>query len=122
MLRPDRSVVQPGRNRMGQVDLPVIILKEVGHGTLQDSRLSSGETRGVFTASDSQAAGLDTDHLDLHIPDERMEEAHRIAATPDASDEAIRHPTFCRQDLSPSLSSDDRLKVTDHPRIGMGSE
>src|SRR6267143_1960401 len=107
---------------MRQINLSIVTLEQIGHGALQDSRLSSGKTHGVLSARNPQAASFDADHLHLLVSDERVEESHGIAATADAGNEAIRQPAFCHQDLSPSFTSDDGLEVTDHHRIGMGSE
>ena len=118
----DRGVVQPGGNRMSQINLSVVTLEQIGHGALQDAWLSSGKTCGMLSTLHPQAAGFDANHLHVLVPDERMEESHGIAATADAGNEVIRQPAFCRQDLSPSFTSDDGLEVSDHHRIGMGSE
>ena len=107
---------------MRQINLSIVTLKQIGHGALQDTRLSSGKSRSVLSARDPQAAGFDANHLHLFVPDERMEESYGIAATANAGNEAIRQPAFCRQDLSPSFTSDDGLEVTDHHRIGMGPQ
>src|SRR5262245_62063914 len=107
---------------MGQINLAIVILEQIGHGTLQDSWLSAGKPSGMFSTCDTQATGFDTNHLDLLVPDECIEESYRIAATADASDEAIRQPALCRQNLSPSFPSDNRLEVTNHHRIRMGTK
>src|SRR6185295_651157 len=107
---------------MCQIDLPIGILKEIGHGPLQHTRRSSGKSRRMFSARDTQAARFNTNHLHLLVPDERMEESYSIAPTTDAGNEAIRQPAFCYEDLSPSFPSDDRLEITDHHRIGMGPQ
>src|ERR1700693_1280976 len=107
---------------MGQINLSIVTLEQIGHGALQDARLSSGKTRGVLSARDPQAAGFDTDHFHLLVSNKCVEESYGIAAPTDAGNEAIRQPAFCRQDLSPSFTPDDGLEVTDHHRIGMGPE
>src|SRR6476660_6037681 len=107
---------------MRQINLSVGILKKIGHGPLQHTWRSSGKSRRMFSARDSQTARFNTDHLHLLIPDKRMEESDGIAATADAGNETIRQPSFCRQDLSPSFPSDDGLEITNHHRIGMGPQ
>src|ERR1043166_9732290 len=107
---------------MRQINLSVGILKEIGHGPLQHTRRSSRKSRCMFSARDTQTARFNADHLHLLVPDKRMEEPYGIAATTDAGDEAIRQPAFCRQNLSPSFPTDDRLKISDHHRIGGGSQ
>src|ERR1043165_165279 len=107
---------------MRQINLSVGILKEIGHGPLQHTRRSSCKSRRMFSARDTQTARFNTAHLNLLIPDKRIEESDGIAPTTDAGDEAIRQPALFRQDLSPSLTSNDRLEITDHHRIGMGTQ
>src|SRR4026209_1297026 len=107
---------------MGQIHLPIVALKQICHGSLQDTRLSSGKTRGMFSAREPQAAGLNADHFYLLVPDECMEESYGIAAPADAGNQAIRQPAFCSKNLPPGFTSDDGLEIPDHHRIGMGSE
>src|SRR6185295_1947583 len=102
--------------------LSIVTLKEIGHGALQDARSATGKTRGMLSARDPHAAGFDADHFHLLFPYERIEESNRITPPADTGDEAIRQPSFCRHDLSPSFTSDDGLEVPDHHRIWMRPE
>src|SRR5215813_13606230 len=76
----------------------------------------------MLSARDAKTARFNADHLHLLVPDKRMEKSYGIASTTDTGNEAIRQPAFCRQDLSSSFPTDDGLEITDHHRIGMGSQ
>ena len=92
VLRPDRGVVEPGGNRMRQLDVAVVVLQDERARALQHARAAAGEARGVAAPDDRLAAGLDADEPDARVADERVEDAHGVAAAADARDDRIGQP------------------------------
>ena len=73
-------------------------------------------------ARDRFAARLDADQPDAGVVDERVEDAHGVAAAADARDDGIGQPSGQLEDLRPRLAADDRLKLAHHQRIRMRPE
>jgi hypothetical protein len=71
------------------------------------------------TARKPVARGFHAIDLHLRIVQERVEQAHRIRAAPDAGNERIGQASFRREHLLARFVPDHRLKVTHHHRIGM---
>ena len=61
VLGADRRVVEPGRDRVRQLDVAVLVLQHEGARALQDAGAAAGEPRRVAPARDLLAAGLDAD-------------------------------------------------------------
>ena len=68
------------------------------------------------------AAGLDADQPDVAIVDERVEDAHRVAAAADAGDDRVGQPAGQLEDLRARLAADHRLELAHHQRIRMRPE
>ena len=102
---------------MGQLDLPVVVLEQIGHGPVQDADRARGEPRRVLAALDAEPTRLDPDHLDLLVLEERREHADRVAPPAHARDEVVREPAFGLEDLLARLPADHGLEVPDHHRI-----
>jgi hypothetical protein len=60
---------------MSRIDLPVFVLKQVGHGALQDARLPAGKPRRMLATHNPTPSGFHPYHLDLGITEERMEQS-----------------------------------------------
>ncbi len=60
----DGGVVESSRDGVGELDLAVIVLEEVGAGALEDAERAALEAGGVLFGEDAFAAGFDTDHGD----------------------------------------------------------
>jgi hypothetical protein len=80
MLGADAGVVQPGRDRVRLLDLPVLVLEEQRLEAVQYADLA---VRGAGTAF-----GLDADELRGRVGEAR-EGARRVAAPADAGDDVI---------------------------------
>ncbi len=81
--------------------------------------LPPANRRRVAAARDALAAGLDADEPDVAIVDERVEDAHRVAAAADARHHGIGQASGQLEDLRPRLAADDRLELAHHQRIRM---
>ena len=64
---------------------------------MQDARRAAGEARGVVARRDAAAAGLDADQPHARVVDERVEDAHRVAAAADAGDDEVGQPAGARR-------------------------
>ncbi len=73
---------------MGFDDLAVLILQEVGLGTVKHADRPLAECRRMFAAVDPLAGGFHADHLD-RIFQERIKESHGVAAATDAGHQRI---------------------------------
>ncbi len=73
----------------------------------------------MFAAHNPAPSGFHPDHLDLAIPQKRMEQPDGIAPAPDTGDEIIRQLPLRSQNLFPCFFPDNRLKITNHHGIGM---
>ena len=58
MLRPYRSVVQAGRNGVGESDLAVVVLQDVRVGALQNAGRTTAESRRVIAEEGTAATSF----------------------------------------------------------------
>ena len=107
---------------MRELDVAVLVLQHEGARPLQHAGAAAGEPRRVAAARDALAAGFDADQPHVAIVDERVEDAHRVAAAADARDHGIRQASGQLEDLRPRLAADDRLELADHQRVRMRPE
>ena len=69
MLRPDRGIIEPGRDRPAVGDLPVRVLQHIGLGAVQDARPAAQQGRAMLGAVEPLARRLDADQP--HAPRRR---------------------------------------------------
>ena len=122
MLGTHGCVVEPSRNRVGQLDVPVKILEDVAPCALQDADRAAGESSRMPALDDPLAAGFDTDEANPRIVHEPVEDTERVAPAPDAGDHRVRQAANLRLELLPSFPADDRLELPHHQGVGMGTE
>src|SRR4051812_14574591 len=106
MLGPDRRIVESSRNRMRQLDIAIVILQNVGAGTLQHAGTATGKAGGMAAARDRPPARLDTDQPNGAVADERVEDAQRITAAADARDNGVGETAGQLEDLAAGLAPD----------------
>src|ERR1043166_7567325 len=107
---------------MSRSYLAVVILQNVAHRSLQDSRTSAAarvEARRVLAQLISRAAGFDADHFDCSVSKEWMKQPDRVRTTTDTRNQRIRQTTFAFQNLRARFTSDHALKVAHHHRKRM---
>src|SRR5689334_15558467 len=119
MFRADTRVVKASRDRMTFLDLPVIVLEQIGTVAVQYARRAGRDRGTVLVALQALAAGFNADNLDVLIIEERMKDADRIRAAADGSNDEIRQTAFGLKDLLLGFRADDGLEIADHFRIGM---
>ena len=119
VLRPNRRVVEPCGNRMGQLDIAVLVLQHERARALEHARAAAGKPRGVPAADNLLAARLHADQAHLTIVDERIEDADRVAAAADARHDRVRKPPGLLDDLLPRFAADHGLKLAHHQRVGV---
>src|SRR5690606_33485811 len=86
VLGTDRGVIETGADRVRELDLAVVVLKDVGLRALENAELAAFETRGVFAAFDAAAAGFDADQAYGGLLEKFEEEADRVRTAADAGD------------------------------------
>src|ERR1043166_6066710 len=104
---------------MGRSYLAVVILQNVAHRSLQDSRTSAAarvEARRGLAQLISRAAGLAAHHFDCGVSKEWMKQPDRVRTTTDTRNQRIRQTTFAFQNLRARFTSDHALKVAHHHR------
>ena len=89
VLGPDARIVEAGGDRVGLLDLPVLVLQQQRIAALQHAGRAVGERRGVLAEARAAAARLDADDLHAAIRHERMEHADRIRAAADAGEHRV---------------------------------
>src|SRR5207244_8643326 len=78
VLRPDRGIIEPGRNRMRRCNLPVRVLKHVRHRALQNADLAAAalgtgvKSGGMVAHRIAPSSGFHTNESDSFVCDERM--------------------------------------------------
>ena len=120
MLRPDAGIVEPGRDRMRVLDLPVLVLQKICPVAVQHAGHAAVERGRVLAGLDAVAAGLDPDHAHALVVEEGMEEADGVRAAADAGDERIGQPSLGALELLANLVADHRLEVAHHRGIRCG--
>src|SRR5438105_14606713 len=113
MLGTDRGVIEPRGNRVGQLDLAILVREQKCFCSLKNTQSSSLKSRRVFPGSNSLATRFDSDHPDTLVIQKRMEQANGVAAATNASDEQIGQALFAVEDLLSRFLDDDALKITD---------
>ena len=99
VLGADGGVVEARRDGMGERDLAVLILQDVGEGSLQDAGRAALEAGCVLAESGSAAAGFDADEADLAVGDELVERADGVGSAADAGDDGGGQAAFLLEDL-----------------------
>src|SRR5260370_30896757 len=116
MFRADRSVIEAGRNRMGQLDLPFFVREQKSLCALQHAEPAALEPRRVLAAPNSFTTCFNADHSDKSVLQEGMEQANRLTAAADAGDKQVWQSFFALHNLTPRFNADYAVKIADHRR------
>ncbi len=123
MLGAGAGIVEPGGDRVGLEDLPVLVLHDRRVGAVQDAAAAAERERGAVAAGlDPVARGLHADQLDLLVAHERDEDADRVRAAADAGDHARGQPAEPLEDLGARLVADHALEVAHQRRERRGPD
>src|ERR1700730_7719107 len=82
MFRPDARIVEPGRDRMPLLDLPVGIRQQIGPVAMQHAWPAAGE-RGSVLFVEPKTRRLDAKNFHGRIVVKGMEQAYRLGAAAD---------------------------------------
>ena len=104
---------------MGLVHLSVFVLEQVGHAAMKHTHIPGDQGRGVFTCVNTSTTCLDTHQLYAFVPDEFVEQAHRVGSTPDTSYRVVGQSANSGKKLLAGLPAYDGLKVSHHLGIWM---
>src|SRR5205823_1280386 len=85
----NRGVIEPRRNRVGQLNLAILVREQKRFCSLKNTQSSSLKSRRVFAGLNSLAAGFDANHAHARIAQKRMEQTNGVAAATDAGDKQI---------------------------------
>src|ERR1051326_159020 len=105
--------------------LPRLVLQDVAERPLQNAGAAAArrvEPRRVLSELRARAPGLDADHSDATVAEERVKQTYRVRAAADARDERVRQTAFRFENLRARLSPDDALERANHERIWVRAE
>ena len=102
VLRPDARVVEPGRDRVALLHLPVLVAEHVRARAVQHRDARRRRSRRACRVG-AVAAGLDADQAHVVVA-ERVEQADRVRAAADAGDDGVRQPALALEQLGPRAS------------------
>src|ERR1700740_3588055 len=119
MLRPNRRIVEPGRNRMRRRNLTATVLQHVRIGALQNAGTASTKTRRMISQLLAAAAGLHADQSHSLVLNEVVKNANRVRSAADTRDDGRRQLTLGLENLRPRFSANHTMKISYHGRIRM---
>ena len=94
VLRPDRRVVEPGGNRVRQLDVAVHVLQHIRARALQHAREPGRKARGMTACGQALPRPPRRRSVEpIRLGNERVEDAERVAATADARHDGIGQPS-----------------------------
>src|SRR5690348_997670 len=105
VLGANGRIVEARGNGMRRGDLAVLVLQNVGVGTLEDARarahktLVRGEARGVLAKLSAAAAGLDANHFHIGVGQELVKQADGIRAAANAGEQMRGQALLSSKDL-----------------------
>ncbi len=99
VLGSDGGVVKSGGNGVGEGDLAVVILQDIGIGSLEDARCSAAEACSVLSETRAAATGFDADEADVFIRNELVKGADGVGAAADTGDDGSGQAVFLLEDL-----------------------
>src|SRR6267143_4411854 len=100
----------------------MLVLQDVGIHAMQDTLASSNKARRMMSHWDTITTGLNSIKFNLHIAEERMENANRVASAAHTSYYRPWKFTLSSQYLFPSLPTDNALEIPYHSWIWMRSD
>src|SRR6201989_3470891 len=122
MFGADRRIIKTCRDRMSGRNLPGGILQHIRISSLQNSRRTSAEARGMFTQMRAAPARLHTDELYLLVFYELVKDADGVRSPANTGDDCLRKFAFGLKNLHPGLASSNFVKIAHHGRIRMRAQ
>src|SRR5262249_50344352 len=106
VLGSDCAIVQTGRDRMSQRDLPVLVLQDITRSALDDTRPAAREPSGMIAETCAATACLDAHHSHTRIAKEFVEQPDRVAPASNAGNKQVRQSLFRVEYLCASFAAD----------------
>ena len=122
VLRPDRRVIQAGRDRVGHGDLAVLVLQHVGVRCPAARRAGRPANRAACLPDSMPSPPASTPISRTSSFKNGMKNADRVRAAADARDHHIGQASGQLQDLAARFAPDHRLEIAHHRRIRMRPE
>eukprot|EP00123_Amoebidium_parasiticum_P018300 comp24164_c0_seq1/m.44071 comp24164_c0_seq1/g.44071 ORF comp24164_c0_seq1/g.44071 comp24164_c0_seq1/m.44071 type:complete len:327 (+) comp24164_c0_seq1:222-1202(+) len=111
VLRAHPGIVQAGADAVCGGDLALVVLQQVCAGAVQHPRLARTQSGRMPPRLHPVTTSLHAHQLHLLVVDERVEDAHGIAATAHTGNHIVRQFPGRLEHLLTGLLADDRLKV-----------
>src|SRR5260221_13139199 len=89
MFRADAGIVEAGGDRMGLLDLSVVVHQQVRAIAVEPARPAARNGGRMLAALKAKPGGLDAVDLDRAVVEERIEQPHGVGAAADAGDQGI---------------------------------
>ena len=87
MFRPDARIVEAGGDRVGLVDLAILVHQQIGAVAMQHARPPAGDRGGMHPGVEAMTRCFDAVNFDLPVVEERMKKTHGVRAAADAGDQ-----------------------------------
>mmetsp|Transcript_22518 Transcript_22518/g.54919 ORF Transcript_22518/g.54919 Transcript_22518/m.54919 type:complete len:681 (+) Transcript_22518:351-2393(+) len=107
---------------MRRGDLPCLLLKQEGSGSVKHPGSSPGKSRRVPLRVDPVSGRLHSQQPHVRVFDKRMEHSDRVRSTAHACQDEIGEFSRSLQHLGARLAADDRLEVPDDRRERIRSD
>ena len=120
-LGADTGVVKTGRDRVGLGNLAVLVLKNVGSDTVEDTVRAAGESGGVAASVNTVTTSLNTNQLDAGVLREGVEHTDSVAATTNTGNDGIGELANGLVKLLLGLVTNDGLEGANNQGEGMGT-
>src|SRR5688500_17357061 len=107
---------------MSLSNLSALVLQHHGARSVQHSKRTTRETRGMLSEARAAASRFDANHSDRCVLQHFVEKTDGIRAAADAGDGDVRRASDAFLQLPERLASNDRLKVAHDHWIRMRAE
>ncbi len=126
VLRADGGEVEPRRDGVGLLNLPLLVLHQVGVHAKEDPLAAVTERCTVLATLDAVATRLDPDQAHLFVVDKVGKHADGVRTAADAGDHRIGQPLLFLEALGLGLFADHLLELPhdsgEGVRTGGGAE
>src|ERR1019366_8732984 len=106
VLRPNRRIVKPGRDRVRSSNLPRSILQHIRVSSLQNARRATAKTGRMIAERFAAPPGLDSDEFNFLVFEEVVEDADGVRSSANASDDGSGKLAFSLKNLRAGFASD----------------
>src|SRR5215469_7258889 len=104
---------------MCQLNLSVLVRKEVGLGTLEHAQAPCLKAGCMLTGTNAPAAGFDANHPHARIPEKWVKKTNGVTSATNARHQQIGQPLFLLENLPAGLFTDYPVQIPNHHRVGV---